>query len=471
MADYIHQLPDWPKFRWDSQRLAEKLVTVGRRQGLLVGRIRSFGIELRGEAELQTLTEEVAKSSEIEGEKLNRDQVRSSLARRLGIDIGGLTPAARNVEGIVQMILDATKNNDQPITKKRLFGWHAALFPTGYSGMYKITVGTWRTAENPMQVVSQRRGRDHVHFEAPAAKLVPGEMDTFMQWFNHDEPGLDLVLKAAIAHLWFETIHPFEDGNGRMGRALADMLLARSERSLQRFYSISAQIKAEQGQYYDHLEETQKGDLDITNYLEWFLDCLSRTFDGSETILADVLRKARFFELHSGQVFNDRQRRIINLMLDGFEGKLTSSKWATITKTSQDTASRDIDGLLRANVLVLEPGRGRSTSYLLVVTQSDVLHVLATYARAYSDMSVGTAASILTQTESEKRRRTIEELADRIDSIATSRADADTRCREFEPIKDQLQKNGFRPDTQLSSVLAFITEAEAHDARRKGLSR
>lgn len=367
MSVYIHQSPDWPHFRWSNERLSEKLAAVRHRQGRLLGQMEGFGIKLRDEAGLQTLTEEVVKSSEIEGEVLNRDQVRSSLARRLGMDIGALTPSDRNVDGVVQMILDATQNYDKPITKERLFGWHAALFPTGYSGLLKITVGKWRPAKaGPMQVVSGPHGREHVHYEAPEAKRVDKEMTAFIKWFNSEQPGLDLVLKAATAHLWFETIHPFEDGNGRIGRALADMMLARSEKSAQRFYSISAQIKAEQGTYYDYLEETQKGDLDITDYLAWFLDCLSRAFEGAEMILADVLRKASFWKLHAGQSFNERQKLMIGHLLDGIEGKLTSSKWAKMAKTSQDTAGRDIDDLVKRRILKKDPAGGRSTSYSLV---------------------------------------------------------------------------------------------------------
>ncbi len=455
MKKYIHELPEWPNFRWQAEQLALKLAAVRHRQGRLLGRIEGFGIKLRDEAVLQMLTEEVMKSSEIEGQTLNRDQVRSSLARRLGIEIGALTPAARNVEGVVQMILDATQNYDKPISKERLFGWHAALFPTGYSGLLKITVGAWRAAEaGPMQVVSGPHGRERVHYEAPDAKLIDKEMQAFIAWFNGDQPGLDLVLKSAIAHLWFETIHPFEDGNGRIGRALSDMMLARSERSAQRFYSISAQIRVEQGKYYDFLEETQKGDLEITPYLDWFLGCLGRAFDGAETILADVLRKARFWELHAGRSFNERQTLMINRMLDGIEGKMTSSKWAKMAKTSQDTAGRDIDGLLRANVLVKEPGRGRSTSYLLVATTQDALQVIAQYVRVFADMFVTTGAKSLDAKERETRIKTIEGLADEIDALASS-GNA-IRYRDFEPILARLHKSGFTPEGQLVSVLAFV---------------
>ena len=367
MTTYIYQRADWPHFRWDNDRLAQKLAAVRYRQGQLFGRIEAFGITLRDEAVLHTLTEEVVKSSEIEGQQLNRDQVRSSLARRLGVDIGALTPSDRNVDGVVQMIIDATQNYDKPITKERLFGWHAALFPTGYSGLLKITAGKWRTAESgPMHVVSGPCGREHVRYEAPAATRIDKEMGAFIKWFNTVQPKVDPILKAATAHLWFETIHPFEDGNGRIGRALSDMMLARSERSAQRFYSISAQIKAEQGKYYAYLEKMQKGDLDITEYLDWFLSCLNRAFDGAEAILANVIHKATLWKKLAQQPLNDRQRHMLNLLIDGFEGKLTSSKWAKITNCSQDTAGRDIDDLVKQHLLKKDPAGGRSTSYSLI---------------------------------------------------------------------------------------------------------
>jgi Fic family protein len=366
MPSYIHELPDWPHFRWDDKRLADLLAAVRHRQGRLIGRMEALGLRLQKEATLQSLTEEVVKSSEIEGEILDKDQVRSSLARRLGVDIGGLTPADRNVEGIVEMMLDATEKYAEPLTAERLFGWHAALFPTGRSGMRKITVGNWRTPEvGPMQVVSGPEGRPRVHFEAPAAARLDAEMKAFLEWFNANSENLDPVLKAGIAHLWFVTIHPFEDGNGRIARAIADQQLARSEESTQRFYSMSAQIRQEREAYYDILEATQKGDLEITPWLEWFLGCLDRAFDGAETILAAVFRKAKFWERHAAENFNERQKTMLNRVLDGFEGKLTSSKWAAITKSSQDTASRDIAGLLARNILVKDAGGGRSTSYSL----------------------------------------------------------------------------------------------------------
>jgi Fic family protein len=363
---YIHELKDWPGFAWDHGKLVQKLAAVRNRQGRLTGRMEELGFRLRTEANLEALTEEVTKSSEIEGEVLNRDQVRSSLARRLGVDIGALTPVERNVEGIVEMMLDATGKYDARLTSDRLFGWHAALFPTGRSGMTKITVGNWRTEESgPMQVVSGPVGRERVHYEAPKAGLLPDEMKAFIGWFNGTQD-IDPVIKAAIAHLWFVTIHPFEDGNGRIARAIADMALARSENSSQRFYSMSAQIQQERSDYYDILEATQKGDLDITAWLEWFLDCLDRAFDRAEIILASVLRKSRFWKKHAWQAFNDRQRFMIERLLDGFEGKLNTSKWAKLTKSSQDTALRDIDDLVAKGVLAREAAGGRSTSYSLV---------------------------------------------------------------------------------------------------------
>jgi Fic family protein len=370
MPTYIHELPNWPDFCWDEKRLTDGLAAVRHRQGRLIGRMEALGLKLRKEATLHSLTEEVVKSSEIEGEILDKDQVRSSLARRLGVDIGALTPADRQVEGIVEMMLDATEKYDEPLTAERLFGWHAALFPTGRSGMHRITVGNWRTPEaDPMQVVSGPEGRQRVHFEAPAASQLGREMTTFLVWFNAGPATLDPVLKAGVAHLWFVTIHPFEDGNGRIARAIADQQLARSEKSTQRFYSMSAQIRQERKAYYDILEATQKGDLEITPWLEWFLGCLDSAFDGAETILASVLRKAKFWEGHAGERFNERQKVMLNRLLDGFEGKLTSSKWATIAKTSQDTASRDIDDLLARNILVKNAAGGRSTSYSLAESE------------------------------------------------------------------------------------------------------
>jgi len=366
MAEYIHELKDWPRFLWGGQDLAKPLAAVRHKQGRLIGRMEGLGFNLRAEANLQTITEEVVKSSEIEGEMLDRDQVRSSIARRLGMDIGALASADRHVEGVVEMILDATGNYAAPLTEERLFGWHAALFPTGRSGMSKITVGAWRKdRSDPMQVVSGPIGRERVHFQAPAAERLEKEMQAFLDWFNSEDAAIDPVIKGGVVHLWFVTIHPFDDGNGRIARAIAVQALARSENSAQRFYSMSAQIRKERNAYYDILEATQKADIDITSWLAWFLGCLDRAFDGAETILGAVLKKARFWEKFAGTGFNDRQRLVINRLLDGFEGKLTSSKWAKLVKSSQDTALRDIDDLVRRGILTKDAGGGRSTSYSL----------------------------------------------------------------------------------------------------------
>jgi Fic family protein len=366
MVAYIHERSDWPKFRWDEQNIAARLAGVRHRQGRLIGRMEGLGFPLRAEASLQTLTEEILKSSEIEGESLDKSQVRSSIARRLGIEIGGLTPADRHVEGFVEMMLDATQKFAEPLTADRLFGWHAALFPTERSGMTRIIVGAWRDDnKGPMQVVSGPIGREHVHYQAVPAKKLGREMTEFFKGFNGPST-IDPVLKAGLAHLWFITIHPFDDGNGRIARAITDMALARSENSAQRFYSMSAQIRLERKAYYDRLEQTQKGDLDVTSWLQWFLDCLDRAFDRAEETLASVLEKARFWATHAGASFNERQRLMIDRLLDEFVGKLTSSKWAKIAKCSQDTALRDIDDLVERGVLAKAPGGGRSTSYALI---------------------------------------------------------------------------------------------------------
>jgi Fic family protein len=365
MPTYIHQLPDWPNFTWDDKALASLLAKVRNHQGRLIGRMEALGFPLRSEAVLQTLTQDVVKSSEIEGEVLDTDQVRSSIACRLGMDIGALTPADRHVEGVVEMMLDATQKYDTPLTTERLFGLHAALFPTGRSGMRKIRVGAWRDDKSgPMQVVSGAIGKQRVHYEAPAAARLDAEMKGFVGWFE-SKTNIDPVLKAAIAHLWFVTIHPFDDGNGRIARAIADMALARSDHSAQRFYSMSAQIRRERNAYYDMLEATQKSELDITTWLEWFLQCLDRAFDGAEDTLANVLRKAEFWKKHAAIPFNDRQRDILNRLIDGFEGKLTSSKYALIEKTSPDTALRDINDLVERGIIKKDEGGGRSTSYSL----------------------------------------------------------------------------------------------------------
>ncbi|OKO87630.1 cell division protein Fic [Bradyrhizobium sp. NAS80.1] len=365
MTTYIHQLPNWPHFSWDSDALAKQLAAVRLKQGQLIGRMQTLGFPQQEEAVLTTLTEEVLKSSEIEGEKLDKEAVRSSLARRLGMDAGSLPSADRNVEGVVEMMLDATQKFKAELTAERLFGWQASLFPTGRSNLKKITVGAWRDASaGPMQVVSGDYGRERVHYEAPTAEKLDVEMTAFLKWYNTEEK-IDPIIKAAIAHLWFVTIHPFEDGNGRIARAIADMSLARSEGIPQRFYSMSAQIRSERKTYYDMLESTQKDDLDVTLWLEWFLGCLDRAFSGAETILAAVLEKADFWKRHATAQINDRQRDMLNRLLDGFEGKLTSSKWATIEKCSPDTALRDIQGLVNQGILTRDEGGGRSTSYSL----------------------------------------------------------------------------------------------------------
>jgi Fic family protein len=361
---YIHELKEWPHLRWAEKTIARELATVRHHQGRLLGRMEGLGFRLREEANLRTLTEEAVKSSEIEGEMLDRAQVRSSIARRLGMDAGALTATIdRNVEGIVEVILDATRNYNKALTEERLFGWHAALFPTGWSGLRRITVAQWRN--RPIEVVSGPEGKHRVHFEGPPAERVPEEMRAFVEWFDNS-PEIDPVLKAGIAHFWFVTIHPFEDGNGRIARAIADMALARSENTSQRFYSISSQIRRERNKYYDGLEETQKGDLDITLQLQWFLGCLDRAFAAAGETLRVVLDKARFWAKHGGAPLNERQRIVINRLLDGFEGKLTSSKWAKLTKSSQATAGRDIDDLEAKGILKRDAAGGRSTSYSLV---------------------------------------------------------------------------------------------------------
>jgi Fic family protein len=362
---HVHELQDWPRFIWNLESLAELLADVRHRQGRLSGHMEALGFNLRQEAVLKALTADVLKSSEIEGEKLDTEQVRSSIARRLGIEIGALKPGDRHVEGIVEMMLDATRHYDQPLTAERLFSWHAALFPTGRSGMNKIRVGAWREdSTGPMEVVSGPVGKEHVHFQAPAATRLDGEMKAFLDWF-HAKADTDPVLKAGLAHLWFVTIHPFEDGNGRIARAIADMALARSENSSQRFYSMSAQIREERAAYYDILERTQKGTMDVTPWMKWFLGCLGRAIDGAPTTLGAVLAKARFWEAIAGVALNERQRLVLNRLLDGFEGKLTTSKYAKLVKCSQDTALRDILALVEGGILVRNPEGGRSTSYAL----------------------------------------------------------------------------------------------------------
>jgi Fic family protein len=364
MGEYIYDQTDWPRFHWNHEGLASHFAAVRHQQGRLIGHMEALGFPLRREAVLRTLTQDVIESSGIEGERLDAQQVRSSIARRLGMDIAGLQAVDRNVEGIVEMMLDATGHYDQPLTAERLFSWHASLFPTGRSGMAKIKAGAWRDdAAGPMQVVSGPLGRERVHFEAPAAARLAREIPAFLDCFN--TPSGDDVLNAGLAHLWFVTIHPFDDGNGRIARAIADMALARSEHSPQRFYSMSAQIRREHNAYYEILERTQNGAMDITPWMDWFLGCLGRAIEGAQATLAAVLSKARFWEAVASAPVNQRQRLVLNRLFDGFEGNLTTSKWAELAKCSQDTALRDILGLVGRGVLVRNPAGGRSTSYTL----------------------------------------------------------------------------------------------------------
>jgi Fic family protein len=369
---YIHQRKEWPGFIWDYRTLQVLLGKVRNLQGRLLGRMEAIGFSLKEEALLETLTVDVVKSNEIEGSYLDANQVRSSLARRLGIDVPGLIASDRNVEGVVEMMLDATQNFDQDLTEDRLFGWHSALFPTGRSGMKKIKVGEWRDdTEGPMQVVSGPMGKERIHYEAPKSELIDKEMRQFLNWFNEDSGFgernelLEPVLKSGIAHFWFVTIHPFDDGNGRIARAIADMQLCKADGTQQRFYSMSAQIERQKEEYYDILETTQKGSLDITGWLKWYLSCMQNALESSELLLSKVLGKAKFWKIHASTIINERQKEMINKLLDDFYGKLTTTKWAKMTKCSQDTALRDIQDLIGKNILIKESAGGRSTSYIL----------------------------------------------------------------------------------------------------------
>jgi Fic family protein len=453
MSTYIHELPDWPRLRWDHGALAAPLAAVRHHQGRLIGRMEGLGFQLRAEAVLQSLTEEVLKSSEIEGERLDREQVRSSIARRLGMDIGALAPVDRNVEGVVEMMLDATQNYRALLTEERLFGWHAALFPTGRSSMTKITVSAWRTQESgPMQVVSGPIGREHVHFEAPAAEQLPTEMRVFLAWFNATD-GVDPVIFAAMAHLWFVTIHPFEDGNGRIARAIADMALARSEGTPRRFYSMSSQIRIERKAYYEKLERTQKGDLDITEWIAWFLQCLDRAFAGAETILASVLRKARFWDAHASDALNDRQRIVVNRLLNGFEAKLTSSKYATLAKCSQDTAARDIDDLSRKGILTRNPAGGRSTGYSLIASAADAFEAVARWVIAHADKAVWDGPRMPSPEERQAKTERIQAIGRELQESARDAA-APPAYADFESRLRALHELGFFPDGRLVSAAA-----------------
>ncbi len=362
---YLHQSKDWPNFKWDGDILLPHVSIVRDLQGRLIGRMEGVGFELREEAVLETLTEDIVKSSEIEGELLNPEEVRSSVARRLGMEISGLPHTSRDVEGVVEMMLDATQKYMDPITKDRMCGWHAALFPTGRSGMYKITVGDWRGDEGgPMQVVSGPMGREKVHYTAPESSRLEEEMSKFIEWFNTDN-SMESVIKSAIAHLWFVSIHPFDDGNGRIARAIADTQLARADRTNQRFYSMSSQIMKSKKGYYDILESTQKGSMEVSQWLVWYFERLTEALEATDEILSKILVKAKFWELHRTTQFNERQIEMINKLQGEFVGKLHSSKWAKMTKVHRDTALRDIQDLIEKGVLLDSGEGGRSTNYIL----------------------------------------------------------------------------------------------------------
>jgi Fic family protein len=362
---YLYEHRGWPTLTWDQSLLSCPLADVRHKQGRLLGRMEAMGFGLRTEASLVVLTSDVVQSSAIEGEALDQDEVRSSIARRLGLDVAGIPRAGRDVEGIVEMMLDATSKFDEPLTTERLFAWHAALFPTGRSGMNRIAVGTWRPEEaGEMKVVSGPIGRERVHFEAPKAECLDAEMRAFLAWFNGSS-AIEPVLMAGVAHLWFVTVHPFEDGNGRIARAIADMALARADRTKHRFYSMSSRIASDRKEYYRELELAQRGDLDITGWLTWFLQCLSRAVDDADQMLGAVMRKAKLWRQINLTPVNERQRTVINRMLDDFQGFLTSSKYATLAKCSSDTALRDIRELVSRGILRQNKGGGRSTSYRL----------------------------------------------------------------------------------------------------------
>jgi Fic family protein len=365
---YIHK--DWPHFRWDAERLVPHLSAARYKQGRLLGKMQDLGYQLKNEATLAALTEETVKSSAIEGEELNPESVRSSLARRMGLEAAGTRPVDRNVEGIVEMMLDATQKYASPLTEERLLGWHASLFPTGRSGMRRITTGAWRTGG--MEVVSGPIGKEKVHFEAPQADVVGREMKMFLTWYEDKAPGIEPLIKAGLAHLYFVTVHPFEDGNGRIARAITEMSLARTEDSAQRFYSMSSQIREERKSYYEILEATQKHGMDVTGWLVWFLDCLGRAIEKASEVTSSVLAKESFWRhLKQRSVdVSERQRKMLNRLLEGFEGKLTTEKWAKLTKSSHDTALRDIQDLIGKGILKQEESGGRSTAYTLVREQT-----------------------------------------------------------------------------------------------------
>ncbi len=362
---YIHELPDWPNFTWRQDALIDQLAEIRHQQGRLLGRMADIGFDLKQETELNALTDTIVKTSEIEGEVLNVDEVRSSVASRLGIDIGGPAPSGRNVEGIVDLMIDASGNCYAPLTKERLFGWHSLLFPNGWNNVGRITVGDWRKpGKGPMQVISGRPGRERIHFQAPSEEKLEHEMQALLLWYNAQVKS-DNILKAALAHLWFVTIHPFDDGNGRIARAIADMTLARSDGISQRFYSMSSQIRKERDDYYQILELTQKGAMDITNWMVWFLDCLGRAIEAADEAVTSIVEKVKFWDGIADIPINERQRKVLRRLVNGFEGYMTSTKWSRMTRTSQDTALRDITDLISKGVLIRGPAGGRSTNYQL----------------------------------------------------------------------------------------------------------
>lgn len=362
---YIYQNTDWYSFKWCGDKITKLLLDVQKAQGYLLGKMDALGFEVKENALLNILTENILKSSEIEGELLNKDQVRSSVARRLGLNYDSSINIERNVEGVVEMMIDATQNFDQPITEERLFGWHASLFPTGYSGMYKIDVAQYRSDKNgPMQVISGSIGKEKIHYEAPEAKHLKKEMNYLIDYINHNQSD-NLLIKAAVVHLWFATLHPFEDGNGRIARALTDMILAQQDNTKYRFYSMSSQIQKTRKDYYNILEKTQKGSMEITNWIVWFLETLLEAIKSSENILSGVLKKAEFWQKHTNLIFNERQKKVLNHFMDDFNGNLTTTKWAKMCNCSQDTATRDISDLIEKKILK-KIGEGRNTNYKLI---------------------------------------------------------------------------------------------------------
>lgn len=362
---YIHEKDNWPNFTWNEKLVSKKLAETRNLQGRLLGKMESLGFDLQDEAVLNTITLEIVKSSEIEGEILDLEQVRSSVARRLGIALAGAIESERHIDGIVEMMLDATQHYDLPITKDRLFGWHSSLFPTGWSNMHKITVADWRKdTTEPMQVISGAMGKEKIHFEAPNSDIINSEIETLINWIELQND-IDPVLKSAIVHLWFITIHPFEDGNGRITRAITELLLARSDNSVKRFYSMSSQIRIERKQYYEILEKTQKGNSEITEWILWFLECLKNAFESTSELLSKILLKAEFWKVNTKTILNERQQKMLHKLLDGFDGKLTTSKWGKICKCSQDTALRDIQNLMKKGIIQKEKSGGRSTNYEL----------------------------------------------------------------------------------------------------------